>query len=118
MVSVLRSRSRRNWMRSDFVRWPCGGLERGATVFARQRESGPQSSDARHVLVVDDDRDCRELIAELLGGRGYAVDTAADGLSALEKMRCDPPDIVVLDWMMPRMSGGDLLAVMNTDRLL
>jgi CheY-like chemotaxis protein len=65
-------------------------------------------SEAPWVLVVDDDEDIRESIQSLLQLRGFTVDTAADGLSALERMRVGPlPALVILDFMMPGMNGEE-----------
>lgn len=61
------------------------------------------------VLIAEDDRDIREVLAELLSDEGYDVLTARDGVEALESITRDHPDIVVLDLWMPRMSGGEVL---------
>ena len=60
---------------------------------------------ARTVLVVDDDPDIRGLLEAVLRGAGYAVELAADGLEALERLGGGPPALVLLDVMMPRMDG-------------
>jgi CheY-like chemotaxis protein len=62
---------------------------------------------ARHVLVVEDDQDIRESVAEVLQDEGYQVSTAADGQQALDLLGGGerPPDIILLDLMMPVMSG-------------
>ena len=57
---------------------------------------------ARRVLVVDDDRHIREVIAQVLEDEGYAVATAADGLEALEWLAHARADVIVLDYAMPR----------------
>jgi two-component system alkaline phosphatase synthesis response regulator PhoP/two-component system response regulator VicR len=63
----------------------------------------------RHVLVVDDENNIRRLIEVNLVRAGYRVSTAMDGVDALEKIAADRPDIVVLDVMMPRMDGFEVL---------
>ncbi len=60
------------------------------------------------VLVVDDQAPNRKLLADLLGIRGYAVDTAASGEEALEKVSAIHPDLVLLDIMMPGMNGYEV----------
>ncbi|MDG0809183.1 response regulator transcription factor [Cohnella rhizosphaerae] len=60
------------------------------------------------VLVVDDEASISEAIAYALGREGYEVETAADGVEALEKVAARRPDVMVLDVMMPRMSGYDV----------
>ena len=57
------------------------------------------------VAIVDDDRDIREMIRVILETRGYRVIEARDGQDALERLVDDPPDLILLDLMMPRMDG-------------
>lgn len=60
------------------------------------------------VLVVDDDRSMREILELALGGLGYQVATAADGLEALDWLKKHPETrVVLLDWMMPRCDGSE-----------
>ena len=63
----------------------------------------------KRVLVVEDDRATLDLVAFFLRQSGYAVETAADGAAALEKMRRTPPDAVLLDLVLPDM-GAEALA--------
>jgi two-component system, NtrC family, response regulator HydG len=67
-----------------------------------------QKSKAR-VLVVDDEASARSGLEKLLQGEGYVVDTAEDGVAALERAAETPPDVVVTDLKMPRMDGMELL---------
>jgi two-component system response regulator MtrA len=60
--------------------------------------------DAR-ILLVEDDPSIREVVAIGLRGQGFTVATAADGVDALERWRADPPDLVLLDVMLPRLDG-------------
>ncbi|CAN5689972.1 hypothetical protein BH11ACT8_BH11ACT8_04240 [soil metagenome] len=62
-----------------------------------------------HVLVVDDDPDIRELLRLTIDMAGHVVTTASDGIHGLERLSQDRFDVVVLDGMMPRMSGLELL---------
>jgi DNA-binding response OmpR family regulator len=59
----------------------------------------------RRILVVDDDRDLRELLAAVLSSAGYEVLTAENGAAALSVLRTVLPDLIVLDLMMPVMNG-------------
>ena len=59
----------------------------------------------RLVLVVDDEPEIRQLVRRTLEGRGYAVETAADGADALAKAEALGPDLVLLDAMLPRVHG-------------
>jgi len=60
------------------------------------------------VLVVDDDRNLRKIIATNLELAGFAVETAADGREALENVERFLPDVVLLDLMMPHMDGYEV----------
>ena len=62
------------------------------------------------VLVVDDDPDVREYIVESLADYGYAVREAADGAGGLEAFAAKRPDLVILDYAMPGMSGSEVAA--------
>jgi two-component system response regulator MprA len=57
------------------------------------------------LLFADDDPDIVSFVKRGLTYEGYEVDTAADGLAALEKARANPPDLVILDVMMPGLDG-------------
>jgi CheY-like chemotaxis protein len=67
------------------------------------REASPAAP--RRVLVVDDDDDIRENLVELLAGEGYEVTAAGDGRAALAEAGRSRPDVILLDLMMPVMSG-------------
>jgi two-component system response regulator MtrA len=67
----------------------------------------------KSVLVVDDDPDIRELITWKLGQAGYTTLVAADGEAALAAVAAGDsdgrtPDLILVDWMMPKMSGIDV----------
>ena len=72
------------------------------------------SSPAR-VLVVDDTPNNVKLLADILGAKGYAVTTAASGEAALAQIAAEPPDIVLLDVMMPGLSGYDVCRRIRAD---
>ena len=59
----------------------------------------------KKVLVVDDEPDVRNFLAACIEDAGFEVDTAEDGVEALEKVNADPPDLMTLDMVMPRTSG-------------
>jgi class 3 adenylate cyclase len=65
-------------------------------------------SESGRLLVVDDTPVNLKLLADLLGAKGYVVTTAATGAEALEKIDAAAPDLVLLDVMMPGMSGYDV----------
>lgn len=63
----------------------------------------------KRILIVDDDATIRALIGTVLRKRGWASDVARDGLEALERMDRCRYALIILDLMMPRMSGYELL---------
>ena len=60
------------------------------------------------ILVVDDSPMLREMISGLLNKTGLKISVAKDGEEAKEKIAADPPDLVVLDVVMPNMNGYEL----------
>jgi chemosensory pili system protein ChpA (sensor histidine kinase/response regulator) len=70
------------------------------------------------VLVVDDSLTVRKITTRLLTREGFRVDSAKDGVDALEKMNDLVPDVVLLDVEMPRMDGFELARVMRSDARL
>jgi DNA-binding NtrC family response regulator len=68
----------------------------------------PASTSSR-VLVVDDDPQDRQRLADIIADLGYFCETAPDGEAALEKLTAAPFDVIISDLMMPRMDGFELL---------
>jgi CheY-like chemotaxis protein len=69
----------------------------------------------RSVLVVDDDCDNRESLAELLEVHGYAATTAADGDVAVQMAVEQPPGLIILDLVMPNVGGYEALTRLKAD---
>ena len=74
------------------------------------------SATRRRILVVDDDADMRSYIRQLLEDADYEIETAADGESALERCEARPPDLILADVIMPRMSGIALMSALRADK--
>jgi adenylate cyclase len=72
-------------------------------------------SDKAKVLVVDDTPHNVKLLADLLGAKGYAVATAVNGEEALAKVASENPDLILLDVMMPGLSGYDVCKRLRAD---
>ncbi|MFH1777959.1 MAG: response regulator [Candidatus Omnitrophota bacterium] len=70
------------------------------------------------ILIVDDDPDIRDVLKIVLEGEGYEVVEAADGVEALEKVHMHTPDLVVLDYKMPKMDGHEVCKILKRDILL
>lgn len=62
------------------------------------------------ILVVDDEHDNRELLGVILAWEGFLVVTAAGGAEALATVAQQPPDLILLDIMMPGMNGYEVVA--------
>ena len=70
--------------------------------------SAPVTGKAR-VLIVEDNSDVRRLYAIGLNQRGFEVKLAANGAEAVERVDAERPDVILLDWIMPLMDGGEVL---------
>jgi two-component system, OmpR family, response regulator MtrA len=70
--------------------------------------------DAR-ILLVEDDASIREITALGLRGAGFQVDTSADGADGLDRWRRDRPDLVLLDVMLPRLDGLEVLRAIRRE---
>lgn len=70
---------------------------------------------APRVLVVEDERDIAALVAYELTRAGFRVETAADGPSAMEAVSRSVPDLMILDRMLPGMSGDDVLRAIRDE---
>ncbi|HYH05973.1 MAG TPA: response regulator [Thermoanaerobaculia bacterium] len=68
----------------------------------------------RHVLVVDDDAGIRGLLRLLAERRGFTADVAVDGIEALQKLGECTYDLAIIDLMMPRLNGYDLVLDMSS----
>ena len=85
------------------------GAGRGVRRPRRPRPRPRPSAESKaSVLVIDDDPDVREFIAASLAEAGYAVREAADGEAGLASFEKKPPDLVVLDFVMPGLSGAEV----------
>ena len=69
------------------------------------------------VVVADDDRMFRKAAETTLRRQGYSVATASDGEEALQLIRSELPDIIVLDLIMPKLQGFDVLQILKQDTL-
>lgn len=69
------------------------------------------------ILVVEDDTDIRELVAELLVDEGYDVHMAADGEAALDELEHFHPQVMLLDLMLPGVSGFEILDMLQKGQI-
>ncbi|QDS90009.1 Sensor histidine kinase TmoS [Rosistilla ulvae] len=81
-------------------------------------ETSPSSrSDKPVILVADDNADMLSYVSRLLASH-YRVVSVSDGQQALERIKVQPPDLILSDVMMPRLGGGELLEQVREDREL
>jgi DNA-binding response OmpR family regulator len=70
------------------------------------------------ILIVDDERMDRETIESILDGQGYRLEFAEDGCQAIETAQTIHPDVILLDVMMPGLSGFEVCSIIRNSQLL
>jgi DNA-binding response OmpR family regulator len=88
---------------------------RAACIAARRRAIVDHRAVAARVLIVDDDPDIRALVMYRLTASGYEVICADDGAAGLAAAREHAPDLVLVDWMMPRLTGVEMCSRLRAD---
>ncbi|RLC39797.1 MAG: response regulator [Candidatus Nealsonbacteria bacterium] len=73
---------------------------------------------AKKILIVEDEEIIYSLLEKKLAGEGYEVSIAKDGVEGLEKMREVKPDLILLDIVMPRKGGFEVMEEMQRDETL
>lgn len=69
----------------------------------------------KKILIVEDHPDCRELLAIVLGRSGYIVSKAGTGLEAIEQAHANRPDLIVMDFGLPGMTGDQIIMRLRAD---
>lgn len=90
--------------------FPQADGEAEAPEVARQAPAIPALAGASHILVVEDDPDVRRVIVECLSLIGYKVTEAANGSEALAQLASAKPDLMVVDYAMPEMTGAEVIS--------
>ncbi|MFY9529029.1 MAG: response regulator [Candidatus Acidiferrales bacterium] len=92
-------------------------VEKAGLLAAVERclKRGGAAPPARPILVVEDDAPTREVITELLAARGYTVSTASDGAQARASVATVLPELVILDLLLPKVSGFELISEWRAD---
>jgi two-component system, chemotaxis family, chemotaxis protein CheY len=70
----------------------------------------------KHCLVVDDSRVIRKVACKILESLNFETDEAEDGLQALDTCRMRMPELILLDWQMPNMSGVEFIRSLRRER--
>ena len=91
---------------------PANNSNTGATVQTEEittNEAGFEPPRARKIFFVEDDKDIVEIYKEALQGQGFSVESAEDGLRAIKMVKALQPDVIVLDLLMPKLNGVDVV---------
>ena len=70
------------------------------------------------ILIVDDEPETVSMLSEFLGNAGFQVSTAADGQAALDAVKIDVPDLLLMDIMLPKMDGWLVCQKLKADEKL
>src|ERR1700733_16124744 len=79
------------------------------------RQKGQEDVIKKRILVIEDDRDIVELVRYNLEKDGFQVLTAADGSTGMAQVKKTPPDLLVLDLMLPKLSGLEICKEIRRD---
>jgi two-component system phosphate regulon response regulator PhoB len=74
-----------------------------------------ESGSGRKILIIEDEPDVADLLTLNLRKAGFKISTVADGASGLQKAREDRPDFIILDLMLPKMSGLEVCRILKSD---
>jgi two-component system phosphate regulon response regulator PhoB len=74
-----------------------------------------ETATGRKILIIEDETDVADLLKLNLGKAGYRVSMAADGATGLQKARDNKPDFIILDLMLPKMSGLEVCKILKSD---
>jgi len=74
-----------------------------------------ETGSGRKILIIEDETDVADLLTLNLRKASYKVSTAADGVRGLQKARDDRPDFIILDLMLPKMSGLEVCRILKSD---
>ena len=75
-----------------------------------------RKSNTVKIMIVDDEQDIVIIMGKILKKRGYEVITARDGLECIKKVETEPPDLILLDNIMPNMDGQAVLAKLKASK--
>ena len=82
-----------------------------------QQATQPDTKGKTRVLVIEDDRFLQKILLMKFVAEGFVVQGASDGEDGLKQMLAEPPDLVVLDLILPKMNGFEVLTEMKTNSI-
>lgn len=97
---------------------PSSAGKRASSAKRRTAESPAPRAQGARVLLVDDERDIREVVGAMLDAVGLSVESATSSEEALERLRASPFDLLLLDWNLPGMTGLELCRLIRKDAKL
>jgi signal transduction histidine kinase/CheY-like chemotaxis protein len=109
-AGVARIRSEEGQGTTVEMLFPQADVEAEEQTTARQQPAVPALAGSCHILVVEDDPDVRRVIVECLSLIGYQVTEAANGHEALASLATTKPDLMVVDYAMPDMTGAEVIS--------
>ena len=74
-----------------------------------------ETGSGRKILIIEDETDVADLLTLNLRNAGFRISVASDGASGLQKARDDRPDFIILDLMLPKMSGLEVCKILKSD---
>ena len=77
-----------------------------------------ETGSGRKILIIEDESDVADLLTLNLRKAGFRTSTAADGAAGLQKARDDRPDFIILDLMLPKMSGLEICKILKSDNAM
>lgn len=111
VIGLVCAKSRQAGQFSCFLAGQPGGslfaLRRAAASLAFRRMAA-KTTKSDKILLIEDEQDVRDLLRYNLSKAGFSVTVASDGLAGLKSARSTPPDLVILDLMLPEMRGEDV----------
>ncbi len=114
--SIFKSDSSlRNRVPGDTVYLPANNVILSKLGMATSRMYSGLGSEIKKILVVDDSAMSRKAITSVFAGKSYEFVEAKDGLEALEKLQQEIPDLMLLDLILPKLDGYDVLNIMKKD---
>lgn len=69
----------------------------------------------RRILIVEDERAVAHVLEDFLDSLGFATETVSDGQEAIERARRSQPDLIIMDLMMPRLTGGEAASMLKRE---
>ena len=97
------------------IKIPLDTDDTSAPALAVEVVAAPAEQTSRRVVVIDDNEDLRDLVAELLTSVGHQVTTAADGESGLALVRAQHPDVAFIDIGLPDLDGHQIARILRAE---